>query len=99
MTLSSSPTTCYSSVEKMVFSNLSMAERVGPAPLSSHPFRAGGTPENQWFSSSVFRAIYFLNAQTGYAAGWNMVSNSEIIIKTIDGGTTWVVSHIGQLKG
>lgn len=64
-------------------------------PAQFKPLAEGGTMENLWFSAAIYQDVHFIDALTGYAAGWTLVNNSEIIIKTTDGGTTWKVAYTG----
>ena len=50
---------------------------------------------NTWTSrnigtTSLFKAIYFLNENIGVVAGYNTGNYDNIIIKTTDGGITWL---------
>jgi hypothetical protein len=50
---------------------------------------------NNPFNAYPFYSIYFTSADTGFAAGGDGFSAGGII-KTVDGGTTWTLSHSGS---
>jgi photosystem II stability/assembly factor-like uncharacterized protein len=56
----------------------------------------GGLLENLWYSASIFYDVHFTDQLNGYAAGWTLVNNSQIIIRTTNGGTTWSVVYTGS---
>ena len=52
--------------------------------------------------NQTLRSVYFLNETTGYAVGGNYIplihtpDNIKIILKTTDGGNTWIVKYFSQ---
>ncbi len=42
-----------------------------------------------YLMASIIEKIHFVNNLEGIAAGWSFFDNSELIIKTHDGGATW----------
>lgn len=47
---------------------------------------------NNPFSTNPLNGIYFTSVDTGYAVGGNGI-NSGTLIQTVNGGTTWTISH------
>jgi photosystem II stability/assembly factor-like uncharacterized protein len=47
--------------------------------------------------AAVYHSVYFTDANTGYIAGWN--SSGGLVLKTIDGGTTWSSKSSGTPQG
>ncbi|MCX6295249.1 MAG: YCF48-related protein [Bacteroidetes bacterium] len=54
------------------------------------------------WSGRLKQHLFFTSIDTGFAAGWDLFANNELIMKTVDGGATWLVKHSaftgGQLQ-
>jgi len=50
-------------------------------------------------SGNNINDIQFLDDNTGFAVGWNVWNNCELILKTTDGGLIWNISYLGVFGG
>lgn len=54
------------------------------------------TPDSLYLEGINEHYLHFISNTIGIAVGWNIWDDAEIIIKTIDGGITWVVKQNGS---
>ncbi len=46
--------------------------------------------------SSLVRDAHFIDNLVGFAAGWNILSGNDYIMKTVDGGIHWNIVHLAN---
>ena len=52
--------------------------------------------DSLFWQGKVKDHLFFTSLDTGFAAGWDIWTNTSIILKTVDGGATWVTKHTGS---
>lgn len=51
--------------------------------------------DSLWYEMVNRQYIYALDANTIIIGGWNILTNSEVVIKSVDGGATWSKKYLG----